>query len=38
MSVGAWILMVVILTIVWGGAALTLIAAWRQERRQNGKG
>jgi len=34
MSTGAWILMVVVLSIVWIGALLALAAAWRQERRR----
>lgn len=35
MSPGALILMVLVLGVIWGGAAAALIAAWRLERSRD---
>jgi hypothetical protein len=34
MSTGAVIIMVLVLSVVWGGVTLALIMAWRQEQRR----
>jgi hypothetical protein len=34
MSTGAVVVMVLVLSVVWGGAALALVMAWRQEKRR----
>ena len=34
MSTGAVIIMVLVLSVVWGGVTIALVMAWRQERRK----
>jgi hypothetical protein len=35
-STGALIVMALVLSVVWGGVTVTLVMAWRQEKRRNG--
>ena len=37
MSTGAVIIMVLVLSVVWGGVTVALVMAWRQEKRKKAK-
>jgi hypothetical protein len=34
MSTGAVVIMVLVLSVVWGGVSVALVMAWRQEKRR----
>ena len=34
MSTGAVIIMVLVLSVIWGGLSVALVMAWRQEKRR----